>query len=157
MQSPNAGRGAVDDAREFGAKSRRAVFEQALLRFFSGKPGGVSVRFLRQFEPRHFAKVSSDRQLWLGRSGDRPRVFSSFATRFAAKVTGKGNLFHPAMNTSLFKSLQGSGLGVREAGFDAAFGEDPASAPGLNQQEFDAAPADAVTNGGDLLASFPKP
>ena len=61
------------------------------------------------------------------------------------------------MNASLFKSLEGSGLGVREAGFDAAFGEDPASAPGLNQQKFDAAPADTVTNGGDLLAFFRKP
>ncbi len=61
------------------------------------------------------------------------------------------------MDTSLFKSLEGSGLGVGEAGFNAAFGENPTSAAGLNQQEFDAPSADAVTNGGDLLASFRKP
>ena len=61
------------------------------------------------------------------------------------------------MNTSLFKSLEGSRLGMRKAGFDSALGEDPACAAGLNQQEFDAASADAVTNGGNLLLSFRKP
>ena len=157
MQSPNAGRGPVDDAREFCAKFRRAVFEETLLRFFSGKPGGVSIRFLRRFEPRHFAKVGGDGKRWRGRSASsRPRV-SCRSCRSLAEVTGEGDFFHPAMNASLFKSLEGSGLGVREAGFDAAFGENPTSAASLNQQEFEAASANAITHGGDLLASFRKP
>jgi len=61
------------------------------------------------------------------------------------------------MNASLFKSLEGSGLRVRKAGLNAAFGENPASAAGLHQQEFDAAFTDAVTNSGDLLPFFRKP
>jgi hypothetical protein len=61
------------------------------------------------------------------------------------------------MNARLFKSLEGRGLSVCESRFDAAFGEDPTSAAGLNQQKFDAAFADAVTNGGDLLPFLRKP
>jgi hypothetical protein len=57
------------------------------------------------------------------------------------------------MNTRLFKSLKGSGLGVREPRFGAALGESPMSAVGSNQQEFDATAAHAVANGGDLFAS----
>ena len=68
MQSADACCGSVDDASEFGAEFRRAVFQQALLRFFSGKPVGVSIRFLRRFEPRHFAKVGSDGTFWIGRA-----------------------------------------------------------------------------------------
>ena len=60
MQSPDACRSPIEDAGEFGAEFRRAVFEQALFRSFCGKPGGVSIRFLRRFQPRHFAKVGSD-------------------------------------------------------------------------------------------------
>ena len=54
------------------------------------------------------------------------------------------------MNAGLLKSLEGSVLRRRKAGFDAAFGENPASAAALNQQKFDATFADAVTNSGDL-------
>src|SRR5208337_5535523 len=91
VQSPNAGRGTVDDAREFGAKFRRAVFDQTLLRFFRGKPGGVSIRFLRRFEPSHFAKVGGHGKHWLGRSGRRPRVFFRTASfTLATEVVGEG-------------------------------------------------------------------
>jgi hypothetical protein len=61
------------------------------------------------------------------------------------------------MNACLFKSLEGGGLGVRKTGFNAPFGKNPASAASLNQQKFDAAFANAVTNGSDLLAPFRKP
>jgi hypothetical protein len=61
------------------------------------------------------------------------------------------------MNTRFFKSLQRRGLGVRKAPLNAAFGENPASAARLDQQEFNAAFAYAVANRGDLLASSRKP
>jgi hypothetical protein len=158
VQSPNAGCGTVDNTSEFGAEFRCALFEQPLLRFFRGKPGGVAIRFLRRFEPGHFAKVGNDGKLGLGRlDKSRPRVFSkSCSFRFPAEVAGEGDFFHPAMNASLFKSLEGSGLGVCVAGFNAAFGENPTPAATLNQQEFDAASVDAVAHGGHLLASFRK-
>jgi hypothetical protein len=47
MQSPDACHGAIDDASQFSAKIRRAALNEALLRFFGGKPGGISIRFLR--------------------------------------------------------------------------------------------------------------
>jgi hypothetical protein len=55
------------------------------------------------------------------------------------------------MNPSFFKSLQGSGLRGRKAWFHAAFRKNPPSAAGLNQQEFNAAFAHAVTDCGNLL------
>jgi hypothetical protein len=61
------------------------------------------------------------------------------------------------MNPGLLKSLEGSGLGMGEPRFHAAFGEDPASAARLNQQKFDAPPAKAIANGCDLLAPFRQP
>ena len=61
------------------------------------------------------------------------------------------------MNARLFKSLEGSRLGVREAAFNAALGENPTSAAGLHQQKLDAASTQAIANGGDLLPSFRKP
>ena len=159
VQSLDARRGAVDDASEFGAEFGLAVFEQALLRFFDGEPGGVSIRFLRRLEPRHFAEMCGDGKLGLGEARIRgPLVFFRCCRiRLAAEVAREGEFFHPAMNSRLFESLEGSGLGVGEAGLNAAFGENPASAASLHQEEFDAASADTVTNGGDLLASFGKP
>jgi hypothetical protein len=163
VQSPNPRYSAVNDASEFGAELQRPAFQQTLLRSFRGKPGGVSIRFLWRFEPSHFAKVGSDGKLWLGRpgrgsgrrAGRRPRAFfRSGNVRFATEVAGEGDFLHPAMNASLFKSLEGGGLGVGEAAFDAAFGKNPKSAAGLNQQKFDAAFVHAITNGGDLLPFF---
>ena len=72
----------------------------------------------------------------------------------AAEVADEGHFLHPAMNASLFNRLDGSGLGLRESRLDAAFGENPASTAGLNQQKFDTAFAHAITNGGDLLSFF---
>jgi hypothetical protein len=159
VQPLDAGCCSVDDANQFSTEFRRAVFEQALFCFFSGKPGGVPIRFLRRFQARYFAKVGSDGKLWLGGSGSStPRVSCrNCGISFAPEVAREGYVFHPAMNASLFKSLEGSGLGVREARFSAAFGENPTSAAGLYQQEFNAASANAVTNSGDLLPSFRKP
>jgi hypothetical protein len=140
MQAPDAGFGAVNHASELVAEFRRAVFKQALLRFFNGKPGGISIRFLRRFEPEHFAKVGSNGSV-----------------RFATEETREGDFFDPAMNAGLFKGLEGSRLSVREARLSPAFGENPTSAASLNQQELDAAFTDPVTNGGDLLPCFRKP
>jgi hypothetical protein len=61
------------------------------------------------------------------------------------------------VDARLFKSLEGSGLGMRKAGFHAAFWKNPTSAASLHQQEFDAASANAVANGGNQLASFRQP
>jgi len=160
MQSPDACHGAIDDASQFAAKLRRAALNQALLRFFGGKPGGISIRLLRRFQAKHLAKVSSDGKLWLlgsdGRSRRRGPLLAVCRRRvgFATEVTGEGSLFHPSVNASLLKSLEGSGLGTRKAGFHAAFGKNPTSAASLHQQEFDAASANAVANGGNQLATF---
>ncbi len=61
------------------------------------------------------------------------------------------------MNASFFKSFEGSRLRRRKAGFQAAFGKNPPAPAGLNQQKFNAAFADAVTNRSYLLASWRKP
>jgi hypothetical protein len=140
VQTPDAGLGTVNHASEFGAGFPRAVFKQALLRFFNGKPGGISIRFLRRFEPGHFAKVGSNGSV-----------------RFAMEVTGEGDFFDPAMDPSFFIGLKGSRLSVREARLSPAFGENPTSTASLDQQELDAAFTDPVTNGGDLLPCFRKP
>jgi hypothetical protein len=59
------------------------------------------------------------------------------------------------MNSGLFEGLEGCGLGEGQAWFGATFGESPASAAGLNQQELDAPAPDPVADGGDLFA-FPQ-
>jgi len=46
VQSPDACGSTVDDADKFGSEFRFAILEQALFRFFRGKPGGLAVRFL---------------------------------------------------------------------------------------------------------------
>jgi hypothetical protein len=74
----------------------------------------------------------------------------------APKISREGNFFDPAMNARLFKSLKRGGLRAGKAGLNAPFGEYPAPAAGLDQQELDTVRADAITNGGDLLASLRK-
>jgi hypothetical protein len=59
------------------------------------------------------------------------------------------------MNSRLFESFEGSGLGVRQSRFDTAFGKSPASAASLNQQEFDATVAGPVAHSGHLFAAMP--
>lgn len=151
VQPLNPQQSVADNPDKFSAKFRLTVFQQQLLGFFRGSPGGISIRFLRRFEARHFAKVGVDRQLWLRRRGSSCRVM------LAAEVSGEWNFLHAAMHTSLFKSLERSRLCVRESAFNATLRENPTPAASLNQQEFDAAFAHAVTNGGHLLASFRKP
>jgi len=75
----------------------------------------------------------------------------------AAKISREGNFFYPAMNAGLFKSFKCGGLRAGEAGLDTALGEYPTPTAGLYQQKLDTTCADAVTNGGDLLASFRTP
>jgi len=114
VQSLNPRQSTVDDAGEFGAEFGGTVFEQALLRFCARKPGGVAIRFLRQLQPSHFAKMGRDGKLRLGGSGARrPRGFCrSRGVRFPPEVAGEWNLLHPAMNAGLLKGLHGGGLGV---------------------------------------------
>ncbi|MGB8012222.1 MAG: hypothetical protein WCF68_11445 [Terriglobales bacterium] len=84
---------------------------------------------------RDLAKVCRDgklRQGQLGSGGPLALLRGCDAAR-AAKIAGEGNCFYPAVNASLFKSFEGSGLSVGKARFDAAFGENPTSAAGLNQ------------------------
>ncbi len=159
VQAVDPRNSAVDHANEFFAEIWRAVFEQALLCFLGGKPRGLSIRFLRRFEARHFAKMDADGKLGLGRcrAGRCSGFFRccsirSSSVRSAPEIAGKWGRLHTAMNASLFKRFEGRGLGMREAGFGSAFGENPAPAAGLDEQEFQAAFADAVANGGDLLA-----
>ncbi len=77
--SPDPRQSTLDDASQFSAEFGGAPFPQPLLRFFGGKPGGISIRFLRRFEPSHFAKVRTHGKLWLSRSGIRTPVFFAIA------------------------------------------------------------------------------
>jgi len=151
VQSLNPRQGTVDDASEFRSEFGRAVFQQALFRFRWRKPGGITIRFLGRFEAGHFAQVSGDSGLRRGGTGN------SSGGRSTTKIAGKGHFLHSAVNASLFNRFESCGLGVGQAGFDAAFRENPTSVAGLNQEEFDAGFLDTITNGGDLLASFRKP
>ena len=56
------------------------------------------------------------------------------------------------MNTGFFKRFEGCRLGLCKAGFDSAFGENPAAIASLDEEELETPIADAVTNGGNLLA-----
>lgn len=71
----------------------------------------------------------------------------------APNVAGKRSLLHAAMDSGLFEGLQGCGLGVGQARLRATLGERPASAAGLDQQEFDAPGGDPIADGGNLFAS----
>jgi hypothetical protein len=91
------------------------------------------------------------RGLFLCRSSDRiPRLSTP-----AANVTREGSFLHPAMNPSLFESFESRCLCMGKPGFDTAFGKNPTSLPGLDQQEFDLTAAHPVTDRSHLLA-FPK-
>ncbi len=72
----------------------------------------------------------------------------------ATNIARERSFFDPAMNSRLFESFEGGGLGVRQPRFRAAFGEGPspgAVAAGPHQQELDIPPAHPVANRGDLL------
>lgn len=159
VQSRDPRQSTVDNSNQFGAEFWRAVLQQALLGLFRRIPCGVAIRFLRRFEPGHFAKVGSDGEVGLGSSSSRRpcAFFRSGGVKPATEIAGEGECLHPAVNASLFKRLERGGLRGCKAGFHATFGENPTPAAGLNQQKFDAAFADAVTNRGDLSASSRKP
>jgi hypothetical protein len=70
----------------------------------------------------------------------------------AAKVTSEAGFLHAAMHAGLFERLEGGSLGVSEPGLDAAFGENPASLTGLDQEELDDAAAHPITNRRHLFA-----
>jgi hypothetical protein len=83
------------------------------------------------------------------------RFRSGIPRPLTANVAGEGGFLHPAMDPGLFEGFEGRCLGMREAGFDAAFGKNPASLAGLDQQEFDLTATYPVTHRSDLFA-FPK-
>jgi hypothetical protein len=91
-------------------------------------------------------------ELFFGRSRGGSRSISQVAA-LATNVPGKPSLFHPAVNSGLFESFEGSRLGVRQPRFSFAFGKRPVPAVGPNQQELNAVCADPVTNSGDLFAT----
>jgi hypothetical protein len=157
LQTLNPRNGPGDNADEFGAKLWSAVFAQTLLRLFGGKPGWISLRFLRRFEPGDLAQVGNDTGWFLDPRESLPAFGDVCRFTFASKVTGESDCLHAAMNASFFKSLQGRGLGVSKTGFSTAFGKNPASAASLNQQKFNATLANAIADRGDLLPSLRKP
>jgi len=71
----------------------------------------------------------------------------------ATNVPGKRGLFHPSVNSGLFKGFERSRLGVGQSRFSFALGKRPVSAVGPNQQELNAVCADPVANSGDLFAT----
>lgn len=157
VQALDPRRSPVHDANEFRAKFRRAVFEQSALGLVRGKPAWISIRFLRRFEARYFAKVSSDSEFCLefriGRSsrGRRDDLRGGRVVG-APKITSESDGLDLAVNAGLFKCFEGRRLGMGKARFNSTFGENPASAASLHQQKFEAVSADAVTDRGDLLA-----
>jgi hypothetical protein len=157
LQTLNPRNGTRDNADEFGAKLWRAVFAQTLLRLFGGKPGWISLCFLRRFEPGNLAEVSNDTGWFLDPRESLLAFGDAWRFMFASKVTGESDCLHAAMNASFFKRLQSRGLSARKAGLNAAFGENPTSAASLNQQKFDATFPDAIADRGDLLPSLRKP
>jgi hypothetical protein len=65
----------------------------------------------------------------------------------------EGKLFYPPVNTRFLEGLDGGGLSVGQARFGAALGKRPAAtATGLNEKEFDRAPAKPIANRSDLFA-----
>src|SRR5216684_1260483 len=94
--------------------------------------------------------MSADHKPFLRRS-----YGTSDAATLATGVMGERRFFHAAMNSGFFEGFEGSRLSVRQTWLDPALGESPASAPSLNQKEFDAASADPVANSSDLFASMP--
>lgn len=141
VQPLDAGSGFVDDAEKFGSCFRSAIFAQALLGFIGRKPARMAIRFLRAYETRDFTKMSGDSRLRFER-----------LIGLAAVVARERNFLDAAMNAGFFECFERGRFGVSVAGFDSTFGENPASASGLYQEKFEMAAADAVANGGDLLA-----
>jgi len=101
----------------------------------------------------HFAEMSGDSSA----PGGTGRVLVSFAGRLIEVIAGERHFFDPPMNAGFFKGLKSRGLSLRQARLDATFGEDPAPAASLNEQEFRAKAADAVANSCHLLASADLP
>lgn len=160
FEAPYSCNRAINQSRQLVAELRCAVFEQPSLRFFRREPCGVAIRFLGRFEIGNLAQVSSDGLASRGHVVSLGRVFSGlaaglaagFAVGIAVVVAREGHLFDSPMNASLFKRFEGRGLGLREARFDSSFGEDPAPASSLNQQELQTLAAEAIANGRNLLA-----
>src|SRR4029077_15670345 len=121
-RSPDPGHGAVNHACQFGTEIGCAVLLQAPLCLLRRKPCGFSIELLRRDEPQDLAKMGVNRRLFLGQSRGRIPPLSAPATN----VPVERSFFHPAMNPSLFESLESSCLSVSKPGLSAAFGENPA-------------------------------
>jgi hypothetical protein len=86
--------------------------------------------------------------LFLGQSSGRIPHLSAPA----ANVPGERSFLHPAMNPSLFESLESSCLSVRKPGLGATFGENPAPFARPDQQEFNVTVAHSIAYCGHLVA-----
>jgi hypothetical protein len=141
--------GKVDHASEFGCELGRTILAEAALCLLGGKPSGIPIGLLRRFKAQDLTEMGADAALV-------PRRFRSpCVCALPPNVLGERCFLDPAMNSRLFESFEGSGLSVCQTRLGAALGESPMSAVGPNQQEFDAAGADPVADGGDLFA-FPQ-
>lgn len=92
-----------------------------------------------------------------GLGGTGKRVLAGFVGRLVEAIAGEGHFFDPPMNAGFFIGLKSRRLSLGQAWFGSAFGEDPAPAASLNQQEFQAPAAGAVANRCHLLASTDLP
>ena len=71
-------------------------------------------------------------------------------------ITREGAGFDSSSDPRFFVSFEGCRLSVRQAGFDAALGKDPAATPRLDEQEIYVAATNAIADGCDLLAISEK-
>jgi len=138
FQAANAGDGAIDDTGELAGQRCVPLFREPALGFVRYKPCGRTIGLLWRFEMRDLAEMSGNGVAGRG--------------SFRETIAGERHLFDAAVDASLFEGLKGRGLGLGEAGLDATFGKDPASAAGSNEEEFNSASAGAVADGRDLLA-----
>lgn len=67
-QSLNASYGAVHHASQFGCEIGRAVFAQAALRRFDGKPSRVPIGFLWRVKAQNLTEMGADAAFFFCRS-----------------------------------------------------------------------------------------
>src|SRR5271169_421542 len=92
----------------------------------------MAISLLRGLEVCDLAEMGVNHHIFLS----RPRRRNLRATAFAPNIASECSFFHAAMNPCFFKSLERGCLGMRQAGFGTAFGEGPASAACLHEEEF---------------------
>ena len=69
----------------------------------------------------------------------------------AASVAGERDLLDFPVNSGFLEGLERGGLRVCKSGFDAAFGKNPTSTAGMDEEKLDAIIRDPIANRGYLL------